>query len=188
MDGEEDLAMGTAIGLRADYTGAELRKAAKGSRDASQVRRLLALAAIYDGASRGEAAAVGGVDRQTLRDWVLWFNAEGPDGLIDGKAPGNSPKLNASQRQALADIVERGPYPSVDGVVRWRLIDLQAWIREEFGISVSETTVSRELKALGFRKLTARPRAHDANELAQEHFKKVSPKRWKKSGRKSVAA
>ena len=78
--------MGAAIGLRADYTGADLRNAAKGSRDASQVRRLLALAAIYDGASRGDAASVGGVDRQTLRDWVLWFNEEGPYGVIDGKA------------------------------------------------------------------------------------------------------
>ena len=88
----------------------------------------------------------------------------------------------------MADIVERGPYPSVDGVVRWRLVDLQAWIREEFGISISVTTVSRELKVLGFRKLTARPRAHDANELAQEHFKKVSPKRWAVSGRRSAPA
>jgi len=180
--------MGTAIGLRADYSGADLRKAAKVPRDASQVRRLLALAAIYDGASRGDAATVGGVDRQTLRDWVLWFNAEGADGLIDGKAPGKARKLDAGQRKALADIARRGPYPSVDGVVRWRLVDLQAWIREEFGISISETTVSRELKALGFRKLTARPRAHDANELAQEDFKKHFPKHWKKSGRKSAAA
>jgi transposase len=180
--------MGTAIGLRTDYTGTDLRKAAKRSRDAHQVRRLLALAAVYDGASRSEAAAVGGVDRQTLRDWVLWFNEEGPDGLIDGKAPGKAPKLNDSQRKALADIVERGPYPSVDGVVRWRLVDLQAWILEEFGITVSETLVSRELKALGFRKLTARPRAHDANELAQEHFKKVSPKRWTVSGKRSARA
>ena len=180
--------MGTAIGLRTDYTGTDLRKAAKRSRDAHQVRRLLALAAVYDGASRSEAASVGGVDRQTLRDWVLWFNEEGPDGLIDGKAPGKTPKLNEHQRKALADIVERGPYPSVDGVVRWRLVDLQAWILEEFGITVSETLVSRELKALGFRKLTARPRAHDANELAQGHFKKVSPKRWTVSGKRSARA
>jgi len=118
--------MGTAIGLRTDYTDADLRTAAKRSRDVHQVRRLLALAAVYDGACRSEAAAVGGVDRQTLRDWVLWFNEEGPDDLIDGKAPGKAPKLNDSQRKALADIVKRGPYPSVDGVVRWRLVDLQA--------------------------------------------------------------
>lgn len=76
--------MGMAIGLRTDCSGTDLRQAAKGSRDASQAQRLQALAAIYDGASLGDAAAVGGVDRQTLRDWVVWFNDEALDGLIDG--------------------------------------------------------------------------------------------------------
>ena len=97
---------------------------AKGSEDAAQTRRLLALAAIYEGGSRTEAAKIGSVGLQTVRDWVLAFNAEGPSGLVDGKAPGNPPLLNGDQRQALLQIVESGPIPAVHGVVRWRLIDL----------------------------------------------------------------
>ena len=120
----------------------------------------LALAEIYDGGSRTKAAQVGGVGLQTLRDWVVRFNARGPDGLIDGKAPGNTCKLNDSQRQAVAEMVENGPTPAIHGVVRWRLKDLTLWIWEEFQISLSETTLSRELRALGYRKLSARPRHH----------------------------
>jgi transposase len=111
----------------------------------------LALAAIYDGGSRTEAAKIGGVGLQTVRDWVLAFNAEGPAGLVDGKAPGNSPLLNDERRQALRRIVESGPIPAVHGVVRWRLIDLAQWVFEEFRISISKQTLSRELRALGFR-------------------------------------
>ena len=121
--------------------------------------------------SRTDAARTGGVTLQIVRDWVLRFSALGPDGLIDRKAPGPASKLNTDQRRALASIVDSGPIPAVHGVVRWRLKDLAQWIWEEFGISLSEATVSRELKALGVRKLSARPR-HDAqNEAAMEHFK-----------------
>ena len=112
------------VRLREDYDAQHLRALAKTSRDANQTRRLLALAAIYDGGSRREAAKIGGVGVQTVRDWVLAFNADGPPGLIDGKAPGNRPLLNAEQREALKQIVEAGPNPAVDGVVRWRLVDL----------------------------------------------------------------
>ena len=135
----------------------------------------LALAEIDDGGSRTRAARIGGVGLQTLRDWVVRFNAHGPDGLIDGKAPGNARKLNESQRQALVNIVERGPMPAIHGVVRWRLKDLTLWIWEEFQISLSETTLSRELRALGYRKLSARPRHYAQNPEALELFKKVSP-------------
>ena len=92
--------------------------------DANRGRRFLALAAVYDGGSRGDAARIGSVGLQTVRDWVLRFNAAGPDGLVDGKALGQTPKLNDAQRQALARIVESGPIPAVHGVVRWRPIDL----------------------------------------------------------------
>ena len=150
--------MAAPIPLRPDYDGPSLRSLARRSRDADQTRRLLALASIYDGCSRRSAATLGGVGLQIVRDWVLRFNAQGPDGLIDRKAPGKAPKLNAAQRQALAEKVEQGPIAAVDGVVRWRLKDLVQWIFEEFGISLDETTVGRELKAMGFRKLSARPR------------------------------
>jgi Winged helix-turn helix len=85
------------------------------------------------------------------------FNARGPEGLIDGKPPGNAVKLNDRQREALANIVESGPTPATHGVVRWRLKDLTLWVWEEFRIAVSETTLSREPRALGYRKLSARP-------------------------------
>lgn len=111
--------MAAPIPLRPDYDGPGLRALARQSRDADQTRRLLALASIYDGGSRRSAARLGGVGLQIVRDWVLRFNAYGPEGLIDRKAPGQAPKLNAAQRQALAEKVEGGPIPAVDGVVRW---------------------------------------------------------------------
>src|SRR3954471_5228400 len=144
-------AMRPGIALRPDYDAARLRGLAKAARDAGQSRRLLALAEIYDGGSRTRAARVGGVGLQTLRDWVVRFNAHGPDGLIDGKAPGNARKLTL-------------------------------WIWEEFQISLSETTLSRELRALGYRKLSARPRHYAQTPEALELFKKVSPPRWRRSG------
>lgn len=180
--------MVAAIGLRDDFDGALLRKLARRVKDSGQARRLLALAEIYDGGSRSDAARIGGVTLQSIRDWVLRFNARGPEGLIDGKAPGPSPKLDGTQRQALKEIVEQGPIPAVHGVVRWRLIDLVQWLYEEFGVSLDETTVGRELKAMGFRKLSARPRHHAQNEFAVEAFKKTSPPSWRRSGPNSMRA
>src|SRR6201995_3272896 len=107
-----------------------------------------------------------------VRDWVLAFNAAGPEGLIDGKAPGKVPLLNAEQCAALRRIVEAGPNPAVDGVVRWRLIDLAQWVYAEFGISISKQTLSRMLRAMGYRKLSARPRHHAQDPAALAAFKK----------------
>ena len=164
--------MGSVIGLRKDFDGAALRRLARISRSANQTRRLLALAEIYDGGSRTAAARIGGVGLQIVRDWVVRFNARGADGLLDGKAPGARSKLDDAQRRALVDIVERGPIPAIHGVVRWRLIDLVQWLHEEFAVSLDETTVGRELKKLGYVKLTARPRHHAQDEYAIEAFKK----------------
>lgn len=180
--------MSTPIGLRQDYDAAGLRRAAKAAKDAAQGRRLLALAAIYDGGSRTDAARIGSVGLQTIRDWVLAFNAQGPAGLIDGKAPGKASKLNDAQRRALAGIVESGPIAAIHGVVRWRLKDLAWWVHEEFGISLDETTVSRELRKLGFRKLSARPQAHGQNEAVMADFKKASRRGWRRSRRGSRPA
>ena len=173
--------MAAAIGLRNDFGSSDLRTLARTTGDASQTRRLLALAEIYDGGSRTDAARIGGVGLQTIRDWVLRFNALGPDGLIDRKAPGNPPKLNDDQRGALAKIVESGPIPAIHGVIRWRLIDLAQWVWDEFAVSVSEATMSRELKALGYSKLSARPRHHAQNELAIADFKKDFRPSWQTS-------
>jgi len=173
--------MGRAVVLRDDFDGPDLRRLAKSSRDSGQSRRLLSLAEIYDGGQRLDAARLGDVGLQVVRDWVLRFNRHGPDGLIDGKSTGQPPKLNDVQRQALAEIVESGPVPAIHGVVRWRRKDLAQWIFEEFDISVDETTVGRELKALGFVKISARPRHKGQNEFALEDFKKTFPPKWKRS-------
>ncbi len=173
--------MAAPIALREDYDGLALRRLAKGSKDANQTRRLLALAVVYDGGKRSDAAELGGVTLQVVRDWVLRFNAEGPSGLIDRKAPGQAPKLDAQQCQALAERVERGPISAVDGVTRWRLKDLAQWVFEEFGVSLDESSLGRYLKALGFRKVSARPRHAKQNELAIEAFKKTSRPSWRRS-------
>jgi transposase len=112
---------------------------AKKTKDGPQARRLLTLATIYDGATRTEAAKIGGVGLQIIRDWVLRFNARGTDGLLDAKPPGQPSKLNDGQRQAIAQMIESGPIPAVHGVVRWRLIDLAQWIFEEFRITIAIT-------------------------------------------------
>jgi transposase len=125
---------------------------------------------------------------QIVRDWVVRFNADGPTGLIDRKAPGKTPMLGPAERAALARAVEEGPTPWRDGVVRWRLIDLVQRLWESFGVSVSETTVGRELRAMGFRKLTARPRHYAQDPEALEAFKKTFPPAWRRSRRPRLAA
>ena len=169
------------IPLRADFDALELRAAAKRSKDGPQTRRLLALAAIYEGASRLQAAAIGGVTLQIIRDWVIKFNVAGPDGLIDRKAPGQPSRLNDTHRAALAAIIESGPIPAVHGVVRWRIIDLCQWMFDEFSVSIAKQTLSRELRAMGYRKLSARPRHHAQATGAIEDFKKASTTAWTRS-------
>jgi transposase len=175
--------MAASIGLRSDYEAGDLRRLAKASRDARQARRLLALAVIYDGGSRTEAARVGGVTLQIVRDWVLRFNVEGPPGLIDRKAPGKAALLTAEHRAALAAAVEEGPRPYLDGVVRWRLVDLVQWLWERFGLSVSRQTLGRELRAMGYAKLSARPRHYAQDPEAADQFKKAFRRRSRRSER-----
>jgi putative transposase len=169
------------VPLRTDFDGPQLRTAARKTKDGPQVRRLLSLAAIYDGASRTEAARIGGVTLQIVRDWVIKFNAYGPAGLIDRKAPGRPSRLNNTHRAALASTIESGPIPAVHGVVRWRIIDLCQWLWEEFKVIVAKQTLSRELRAMGYRKLSARPRHHAQAAGAIENFKKVCLPTWKRS-------
>jgi transposase len=182
------LAMAAAVALRSDFTGADLRRLARRTQDAKQARRLLALATIYDGGSRSDAARIGDVGLQIIRDWVLRFNEAGPDGLIDRKAPGPEPRLNDNHRAALAATIESGPIPAIHGVVRWRLVDLCHWLWEEFRVSIARQTLSRELYGLGYRRLTARPRHHAQAEGAIEHFKKVSPPSWQRSHRRRASS
>src|SRR5215470_5715835 len=183
-----EVAMGRAVAVRTDYTAGEVRRLAKRAKDAAQARRLLAIAAVLDGALRTDAATIGGMDRQTLRDWVIRFNDQGPDGLINIPSPGVPPKLDAAHRAFLARIVEEGPIPAVHGVVRWRACDLIMQLHEEFGISVSDDTIYRVLKDLGFSHVSARPKAYKQDLEALETFKKTFPPAWRKSARSSRQA
>ena len=169
--------MGSAVSLREDYSASELRHLAAATKDANQSRRLLSLAAVRDGMNRTEAARIGGMDRETLRDWVHRFNAHGPNGLLDSWSKGPEPRLSAAQRAEIAQLVEIGPDRAVHGVVRWRRIDLQRIIVERFGVAYHERTIGKLLKTLGFSHISARPHhpAQDARTI--EAFKKTSPPR-----------
>jgi transposase len=138
----------------------------------------------YEGASRTEAAKIGGVTVQIIRDWVVRFNAHGPEGLINRKAPGQQARLKGEHRTALARIVESGPVLALHGVVRWRLIDLCRLALAELKVVIAPQTMSRELRKMGFRKLSARPRHHEQAEGAIEDFKKVFPRSLKLSRRR----
>ncbi len=183
-----EFAMSTPVPLRSDFDTIGLRMLARRSRDPDQTRRLLALAEIYDGGSRPDAARIGGVGVQIVRDWVVRFNAKGPDGLLTGKAPGAPSILGERQRQALRQVVEDGPIPALHGVVRWRLIDLAQWLFEEFRVSISKPTLSRELRHMGFRKLSARPRHHAQDEEAAAAFKKTFSPSWRRPPQKRLLA
>lgn len=171
--------MGNAIGLRDDFTASEVRALAVRSKDSAQVRRLLSIAAVYDGLDRGDAARVGGMDRQTLRDWVHRFNADGPEGLLDRWAGGPKPRLTASQQEELWRIVEAGPDPDTDGVVRWRCLDLQGVIKEHFGVDYHERSVGKILKQLGFSHVSPRPQHPGQDPEMIAAFKKTSRARWR---------
>ena len=126
-----------AIPLRPDFDAAALRLWAKRSKDGAQARCLLALAAIYDGATRAEAACLGSVTVQIVRDWVLKFNAHGPAGLINRKPPGQPSRLTDEHRAALVQAIKDGPVPAIHGVVRWRLAGLCQWLWETFQVSIA---------------------------------------------------
>ena len=174
--------MAIPLALRDDYDSLELRRLARRSRHAGQSRRLLALAAIYDGASRGAAALLAGTDRQSIRDWVVRFNAEGPEGLVDRHGGGQKARLTAEMLAALKAHIEEGPIPAVHGVVRWRLCDLCGWLHERYGVTLSETRLGQIIRREGFRLLTARPRHYRQDTQAQDIFKKSSPMSLLRSG------
>jgi transposase len=177
------------IPLRTDIDAVLVRAVARKSKDGAQTRRLLTLAAISDGSSRTQASRIGGVTLRIVRDWVVKFNAAGPDGLIDRKARGRLSLLNAAHRAALVEAIERGPIPAAHGVVRWRIVDLAQMLWDDFSLSVSRPTLSRELCGLGYRKLSARPKHHAQDPDAIEAFKKGAlPPSWTRSKRPSRAA
>ena len=164
---------------RKELGAVELRREAARCRDARAARRMLALALVLEGGSRAEAARHAGMDRQTLRDWVHRYNAEGLAGLRDRPRSGRRPRLTAGQEAELVTAVERGPDPDRDGVVRWRRVDLQALIEARFAVRLHERTVGKVLRRLGFARLSVRPKHPLSDPAAQEAFKKASPSWWR---------
>jgi putative transposase len=169
--------MGAAVDLRQDFGADELRRLAAKAKDGAQARRLLALAAVYDGMNRSEAARIGGMERQTLRDWAHRFNRFGADGLIDIKPTGRPSRLSEEQKEVLKQLVESGPNPETDGVARWRCVDLKRVLGQRFGVDLSEVSLGRILKKLGFSHISARPQHPVQAPEAIAAFKKNFPGR-----------
>lgn len=165
--------MGKPLAItRTEHAAEDLRAFAAKSRDGAQVRRLLALAFILDGHSRTEAAERAGMERQTLRDWVHRYNAEGIAGLKSGHGPGVSPLLTAAQMAELKALVLKGPDPEKHGVVRWRCVDLREEVARRFSVAVTDRTIGKWLRKLGLTRLQPRPFHPKKDEAAQSAFKK----------------
>ena len=167
--------MPSKVELRTEYSASEFRQFACQCDDVAQSRRLLALAAVVDGMNRTDAARVGGMDRQTLRDWVHRFNEEGLEGLKNRRSPGAPKRLTDAQLAELTQIVEQGPDPDIDGVVRWRRSDLVRVVEERFGVVYAERTMSEILKKLGFSHISTRPKHPGQASEVVEAFKKNFP-------------
>jgi len=167
--------MGQAITItNLDYSAADLRRFMSRQKDGAVVRRLMALALILEGKSRTEAAQQSGMERQTLRDWVHRYNAEGVAGLSSRVDPGPTPLLNEAQMAELRELVVNGPDPGTDQVVRWRCIDLRDKIERHFSVKVHKRTVAKWLRQLALTRLQPRPFHAKKNAAAQEAFKKTS--------------
>jgi transposase len=164
------------IEICTDYSADDLRGLARKSTDGNQTRRLMAIAGVLAGMSRAQAAAVGLMDRQTLRDWVHRFNIEGPDGLIDRQSPGPTSKLTEKQRAQFKKIVVAGPDLAKHDVVRWRCVDLVNVIKAEFGVDYHESTVGKLLHSQGFAHISARPQHPKQDPKVIDTFKKTSPR------------
>lgn len=173
---------------RREHSSKDLRKIAGAARTPEATRRTLAIANVLDGMSRALAARLAGLDRQSLRDWVHRYNAEGVEGLYDRKAPGMKPRLDAGQKAALREIVLKGPDPAKDGIVRWRCCDVKDLIEEKYGVAYHEDHIGRVLSALGLSYITGRPRHPKGDPRKQEDFKKTSRTSSKKPSRNAPKA
>ena len=165
----------TVAVTRKELGAVELRREAGRCRDARAARRMLALALVLEGRSRSEAAALNGMDRQTLRDWVHRYNAAGIAGLKSRQSPGREPYLSEQQMAELRELVIRGPDPATDRVVRWRCIDLRAEVARRFSVEVHESTIGKWLHQLGLTRLQPRPVHPKKDADAETTFKKTLP-------------
>ena len=168
--------MGKPLSItRTEHSAEDLRSVASKCRDGAQVRRLLALALVLDGHTRTEAADQAGMDRQTLRDWVHRYNAEGIAGLKSGHGPGKPPSLSQEQMAELKAMVLNGPDPEKHGVVRWRRVDLRAEVARRYSVEVSKRTVGKWLRKMKLTRLQPRPFHPKKDDAARAAYKKTSP-------------
>ena len=164
--------MGAALVVRNDVEAAELRRLARRERDGRIAARLLAIAGVLDGMSRAAAARAAGMDRQTLRDWVVRFNAEGIAGLHDQPRPGRPVRMDEGRQAALRAMILRGPDPERDGVSSWRIVDLCRLADQRLGVTYRPGGMLRLVKFLDLSWQKTRPRHPQASQTAQERFKK----------------
>jgi transposase len=167
--------MGSVEITRRDLSVVQLRAAAARMVDAKQARRVLAIAMVLDGHSRLAAAQASGMDRQTLRDWVHRFNAQGITGLSDALRPGRPPALSEWHMEQVRKLVLAGPDLALDGVVRWRCVDLRDAIQRRYKVQLHERTVGKLLRRLRMTRLQPRPYHPKKDAEAQAAFKKTSP-------------
>lgn len=167
--------MGQAITItNLGYSAADLRRLMSKQKDGAVVRRLMALALILEGRSRSEAAQQSGMERQTLRDWVHRYNAEGVAGLFSRVGAGPAPRLTEAQLAVFRELVIAGPDPETDKVVRWRCIDLRDKVEQRFSVTVHKRTIAKWLNQLALTRLQPRPFHPRKDAAAQEAFKKTS--------------
>ena len=145
------------VAVRTDHEAAELRAQAKVAVTPDQARRLLAIALLREGSSREDAARSTGMDRQTLRDWVHRFNAEGPVGALRPQGAGPVAAVGRGAAGRAQSARRSRPRSAKDGVVRWRLADLCGWAEARFQIRYQERGMGKILRALGFSLIRARP-------------------------------
>ncbi len=167
--------MGAALVVRDDIETAELRRLARRERDGRVSARLLAIAGVLDGMSRAAAARAAGMDRQTLRDWVVRFNTEGIAGLHDQPRPGRPVRMDEGRQAALKAMVLRGPDPERDGVSSWRIVDLCRLAEQRLGVTYRPSGMLQLVRSLDLSWQKTRPRHPQANEAAQEQFKRGEP-------------
>ena len=168
--------MSAVLGItRMEHTSPDLRARSGKCADGAQIRRLLALALVLDGHPRSEAAALNGMDRQTLRDWVHRYNADGVEGLKSRRPPGRVPALTEPQKAELRELVIKGPDPAHHQVVRWRCLDIRAEVARRFSVEVHESTIGKWLNQFGLTRLQPRPYHPKKDVEAEASFKQTSP-------------
>jgi transposase len=164
----------TGTEVRKDISAAVLRKKARQEKDGRVASRMFGIANILDGMERGEAARLVGTTRQSLRDWVVRYNAQSIEGLRDRPSGHAKRALTPEQEKRLDDLVVQGPEGNL---VRWRRVDLRDVIKKEFGVTYHERSIGKILHRLGFSHISVRPVHPESDGQAQEAFKKTSARR-----------